>query len=114
MAREGGMVLNRMVGGIPQWSQWLGLDTFTVVDQVQSLVGELRSHKPYAVAKKNRMVGGIFIETLFKQTSKTRSKRHGYHGGALFQAEEMVGAKTPGSGHDWHVLGTAWRPVWQE
>lgn len=64
--------------------QWLGLDTFTVVDQVQSLIGELRSHKPHDVAKKNKMVGGILIEMIFKQTSKTRSKRHGYQGGALF------------------------------
>ena len=26
--------------------QWLGLGTFTAVARVQSLVGELRSHKP--------------------------------------------------------------------
>ena len=66
--------------------QWLGLDPYTVVDQVQSLVGELRSHKPHgmAIKKKNRMVGGTLIEMIFKQTPKTRSRRHGYHGGALF------------------------------
>ena len=64
--------------------QCLGLDTFAVVDQVQSLIGELRSHKPHDVAKKNKMVGGILIKMIFKQTSKTRRKRHGYQGGALF------------------------------
>ena len=52
--------------------------------EVQSLIGELRSHKPHDVAKKNKMVGGILIKMIFKQTSKTRRKRHGYQGGALF------------------------------
>ena len=33
--------------------QWLGLRAFTAVAQVQSLVGELRSHKPCSAAKKN-------------------------------------------------------------
>ena len=31
---------------------WLGLGSFTAGVQVQSLVRELRSHKPYGVAKK--------------------------------------------------------------
>ena len=32
--------------------QWLGLCTFTAMDQVQFLVGELRSHKPCSERKK--------------------------------------------------------------
>ena len=32
--------------------QWLGLYTFTAEGWVQSLVGELRSHKPCGAAKK--------------------------------------------------------------
>ena len=32
--------------------QWLGLPVFTAVAWVQSLVGELRSHKPRHMAKK--------------------------------------------------------------
>lgn len=31
--------------------QWLGLSVFTVESQVQSLVGELRSYKPWVMAK---------------------------------------------------------------
>ena len=31
--------------------QWLGLSAFTAEGAVQSLVGELRSHKPGGVAK---------------------------------------------------------------
>ena len=31
--------------------QWLGLHAFTEVARVQSLVGELRAHKPCDVAK---------------------------------------------------------------
>ena len=34
--------------------QWLGVSVFTLVAQVQSLVGELRSHKPRGVAKKKK------------------------------------------------------------
>ena len=34
--------------------QWLGYGTFTVVAQVQSLVEELRSHKPHTAAKKKK------------------------------------------------------------
>ena len=34
--------------------QWLGYGTFTVVAQVQSLVGELRSHKPLTAVKKKK------------------------------------------------------------
>ena len=34
--------------------QWLRLSTFTVRAQVQSLVGELRSHKPCCVARKKK------------------------------------------------------------
>ena len=34
--------------------QWLGLVTFTAGAQVQSLVGELRSHKLHRVAKKKK------------------------------------------------------------
>ena len=34
--------------------QWLGLGAFTAVAQVQSLVGELRSHKPCGAAKKKK------------------------------------------------------------
>ena len=32
--------------------KWLGLSAFTAVAQVQSPVGELRSHKPSSIAKK--------------------------------------------------------------
>ena len=41
---------------------WLGLGTFTAVVQVQSLVGELRFHKPDGTAKKNfkRLLIGEF------------------------------------------------------
>ena len=34
--------------------QWLGLDTFTAVVQVQSLVWELRAHRSCSVAKQNK------------------------------------------------------------
>ena len=34
--------------------QWLGLGTFTAVARAQSLVGELRSHKPCDMAKKKK------------------------------------------------------------
>ena len=34
--------------------QWLGYCTFTVVAQVQFLVGELRSHKPHTAVKKKK------------------------------------------------------------
>ena len=34
--------------------QWLGLHAFIAVACVQSLVGELRSHKPASVAKKKK------------------------------------------------------------
>ena len=33
---------------------WLGLGTFTAHAQVQSLVGELRSHKPHSTAKRKK------------------------------------------------------------
>ena len=32
--------------------QWLGFGAFTAGGQVQSLVGELRSHEPHVMAKK--------------------------------------------------------------
>ena len=35
--------------------QWLGLHAFIAVACVQSLVGELRSHKPASVAKKKKI-----------------------------------------------------------
>ena len=34
--------------------QWLGLSAFTAVARVQSLVGQLRSHKPSGEAKKKK------------------------------------------------------------
>ena len=34
--------------------QWLGLDAFILVAQIQSLFGELRSYRPQSVAKKER------------------------------------------------------------
>ena len=34
--------------------QWLGLSTFTAVTWVQSLVGELRCHKPCGKKKKKK------------------------------------------------------------
>ena len=34
--------------------QWLGLGAFTAVAQVQSLIGELKSHKPCGMAKKKK------------------------------------------------------------
>ena len=34
--------------------QWLGLNTFTAAAQVQSLVGDLRSHMPCDTAKKEK------------------------------------------------------------
>ena len=34
--------------------QWLGLSAFTAVAQVQSLVRELKSHKPWGVAKNKK------------------------------------------------------------
>ena len=37
--------------GNPLVVQWLGLSAFTAEGAVQSLVGELRSHKPGGVAK---------------------------------------------------------------
>ena len=40
--------------------QWLGLSTFTAVTWVQSLVGELRCHKPCGQKKKSdQWVTGI-------------------------------------------------------
>ena len=33
--------------------KWLGLSPFTAVAQVQSLVGELRSHNPRSIKKSN-------------------------------------------------------------
>ena len=36
--------------------QWLGLDAFTSVAWVQSLVGELRSRKPHGMARKKRII----------------------------------------------------------
>ena len=36
--------------------QWLGLSTFTTEGLVQSLIRELRSHKPYGVAKGKKVV----------------------------------------------------------
>ena len=40
---------------VPWWSvQWLELNVFTAVAQVQSLVEELRSNKPCTMAKKKK------------------------------------------------------------
>ena len=40
---------------VPWWSvQWLELNAFTAVAQVQSLVEELRSNKPCTMAKKKK------------------------------------------------------------
>ena len=36
--------------------QWLGLSAFTAVAQVQSLAGELRSHKPCGMAKRKKII----------------------------------------------------------
>ena len=41
--------------------QWLGLGAFTATVGVQSLVGELRSHKPPGVAKK-KIISGVELE----------------------------------------------------
>ena len=38
--------------------QWLGLSTFTAVTWVQSLVGELRCHKPCGKKKKKNQISG--------------------------------------------------------
>ena len=35
--------------------QWLGFSAFTAVAWIQSLVGELRSHKPCSVDQKKQM-----------------------------------------------------------
>ena len=54
--------------------QWLGLGAFTVMDQIQSLVGELRPHKLSSMAqngtkkRKRRLVGRV--------VSEWRNKRH--------------------------------------
>ena len=36
--------------------QWLGLHTLTAMGRVESLVGELRSHKPRGLAKKKKII----------------------------------------------------------
>ena len=41
--------------------KWLGLSAFTAVAQVQSLVGELRSHKPHSTAKKKKKSNSLKI-----------------------------------------------------
>ena len=43
--------LNKSHWGNSLMVQWLGLSVFTVESQVQSLVGELRSYKPWVMAK---------------------------------------------------------------
>ena len=42
--------------------QWLGLGAFAATLGVQSLVGELRSHKPPGVAKKKKIISGVEFE----------------------------------------------------
>ena len=43
--------------------QWLGLQAFTAGAQVQSLVGELRSHKPQGMAEKTKQKNSTEIQT---------------------------------------------------
>ena len=43
--------LNKSRWGNSLMIQWSGLSVFTVVSQVQSLVGELRSYKPWVMAQ---------------------------------------------------------------
>ena len=51
--------------GIPSLSvQWLGLRAFTAGAQVQSLVGELKSHKLWGAAKKKGLAFIIFLENI--------------------------------------------------
>ena len=45
--------------------QWLGLGTFIVVAWVQSLVGELRFHKPHGTAKNNQKTTNIVYLTQY-------------------------------------------------
>ena len=41
--------------------QWLGLRAFNAVAQIQSLVRELRSHKPSSAAKnENKLIHKVF------------------------------------------------------
>jgi len=57
----------RKISGIPWRVQWLGLGTFTPGTQIQSLVRELKSHKPGSMAKikiKKAEVGKTKILTL--------------------------------------------------
>ena len=59
--------------------QWLGLRAFTAVAQVQSLVGELRSHKPCSAAKK-KCISGVELQdvlgtvVLASQENKIRGR----------------------------------------
>ena len=43
------------IQGNPLAVQWLGLGAFTAVAKVQSLLGELRSHKPHVASKKKKV-----------------------------------------------------------
>lgn len=40
---------------------WLGFGAFIVVAHVQSLVRELKSHKPHGEAKKNKLASKEFM-----------------------------------------------------
>ena len=56
--------------------QWLGLGAFTARAGVQSLVWELRSHKPHGAAKKKKILLNIllsFLETTTMPRVLTRS-----------------------------------------
>ena len=65
--------------------QWLGLSTFTAVTWVQSLVGELRCHKPCGQKKKkkNQISGSQGLGVMDVFDSKQAAKRNSQGGRTL-------------------------------
>lgn len=55
--------------GIPWQSSGLGLRAFTAVGPVQSLVGELKSYKPYGMAQENGKKALEMEQTILKRRS---------------------------------------------
>ena len=55
--------------------QWLGFSTFTPMAWIQSLVGELRSHKPYVVVRKTKknLLKLFFVNYLLSYLKELRT-----------------------------------------
>ena len=86
--------------------QWLGLGTFTTVAQVQSLVRELRSHKPFGQKKQVVQYTGIeFVSTTFHFPWLPFSSHALIHCKASFSIPAT-------EGQSWETLGSGPAQLW--